>query len=99
MNMLLNAGPVDGAASDAGAVFNPSNPWFVIGCVAVIAIGVAIIAYIMFRTPNSAAKIGDVPSIELGDMPEAQETEETEEETPAEDAPVEDAEKAEEAAE
>ena len=46
------------------------DTWVIVGCIAVIAIGVAIIAYIMFRTPNTAAKIGDVPSIELGDVPE-----------------------------
>ncbi|MBQ8858841.1 MAG: hypothetical protein IJ012_03520 [Clostridia bacterium] len=56
------------------------DTWVIIGCIAVIAIGVGIIAYIMFRTPNTAAKIGDVPSIELGDMPEAPEAD-TETET------------------
>ncbi len=80
MNMLLNADVGGGMPPESNAVFDPSNPWFIIGCIAVIAIGVGVIAYIMFRTPSASAKIGDVPSIELGDIPEVPEADaETEE--------------------
>ena len=51
--------------------------WVVIGCIAVIVIGVAVIAYILFRTPKAPASFGDTPSIDLGDMPEAEEAEGT----------------------
>ncbi len=49
-------------------------------CVGVIAIGVAVIAYILLRTPQKPASFGDVPSIELGDEP-AEEAEENAGET------------------
>ena len=41
----------------------------IFGCVAVIVIGVAVIAYILLRTPKKPASFGDTPSIELGDAP------------------------------
>lgn len=44
----------------------------IVGCVAVIAIGVAVIAYILLRTPQKPASLGDVPSIELGEEPAAE---------------------------
>ena len=42
-------------------------------CVGVIAVGVAVIAYILLRTPQKAASFGDTPSIELGEDPAAKE--------------------------
>ena len=48
--------------------------WVVIGCIAVIVIGVAVIAYILFRTPKAPASFGDTPGIDLGEMPLAEET-------------------------
>jgi hypothetical protein len=50
-------------------------------CVGVIAIGVAVIAYILLRTPQKPASFGDVPSVELGEQPEAEGTEENAEAT------------------
>ena len=41
----------------------------IVGCVAVIVIGVAVIAYILLRTPKKPASFGDTPSIELGEVP------------------------------
>ena len=41
-------------------------------CIAVIAIGVAVIAYILLRTPKKPASFGDAPSIELGEEPKAE---------------------------
>lgn len=48
--------------------------WVVIGCIAVIVIGVAVIAYILFRTPKAPASFGDTPGIDLGEMPETEES-------------------------
>ena len=50
-------------------------------CIAVIAIGVAVIAYILLRTPKKPASFGDVPSVELGEQPETEGTEENAEAT------------------
>lgn len=50
-------------------------------CIAVIAIGVAVIAYILLRTPKKPASFGDAPSVELGEQPEAEGTEENAEAT------------------
>lgn len=51
-------------------------------CVGVIAIGVAVIAYILLRTPQKAASFGDTPSVELREDPAAKEEgEEATEET------------------
>lgn len=73
---LLNTNAVSGADG-----LSMSHPLVIIGCIAVIAIGVGVIAYVMFRTPNAAAKIGDTPSIELGDIPEATEADAATEES------------------
>ncbi|MBQ8174503.1 MAG: hypothetical protein IJ009_03795 [Clostridia bacterium] len=48
------------------------GPLEIVGCVAVIAVGVAVIAYILLRTPKKPASFGDVPSIELNEQPEAE---------------------------
>ncbi len=40
-----------------------------VGCVLVIAAGVAVILYTLLRTPKTPASIGDYPSIDLGEMP------------------------------
>ena len=53
-------------------------------CVGVIAIGVAVIAYILLRTPQKAASFGDVPSVELGEDSTAKEEGEEATEEPAE---------------
>ena len=53
-------------------------------CVGVIAIGVAVIAYILLRTPQKPASFGDVPSIELGEDPAAKEEGEEQKEEPTE---------------
>ncbi len=51
--------------------------WVVIGCIAVIVVGVAVIAYILFRTPKTPASVGNMPSIDLGEMPNGEEAAET----------------------
>lgn len=53
-------------------------------CVGVIAIGVAVIAYILLRTPQKAASFGDTPSVELGEDPAAKGEGEEATEEPAE---------------
>lgn len=40
-------------------------------CAAVIAAGVGVIMYVLLRTPKNSARIGDRPSITLGDEPQA----------------------------
>ncbi len=45
----------------------------IIGCVAVIAVGVAIIMYALLRTPKTPAGFGARPSIGLGEMPQVDE--------------------------
>ena len=49
------------------------NPEVIFACIAVIAVGIAIIMYTLLRTPKTPAGMGDRPSIDLGDMPESDE--------------------------
>lgn len=43
------------------------SPLAVVGCIAVIVVGVAVIMYVLFHAPKDAAAIGDRPEIGLGD--------------------------------
>ena len=54
-------------------------------CVGVIAVGVAVIAYILLRTPQKPASFGDTPSIELGEEPVAEGEADVEEKEEASD--------------
>ncbi len=57
--------------------------------VAIIAIGVGVIAYVLLHAPKDAARIGDTPEISLGEMPEPTEGDITEEAPTAEETPAE----------
>lgn len=63
--------------------------WEIIACVGVIVVGVAVIAYILLRTPQKPASFGDTPSIELGEEPatedEGEEVNEAEKESEPEE--------------
>ena len=63
------------------------HPAVVAGCIAAIAIGVAIIMYTILRTPKAPASFGDRPSIDLGDEVPETPTEEEGEEAPAVEEP------------
>ena len=64
------------------------HPGVVFGCIAAIAVGVAIIMYTVLRTPKDTAKFGNRPSIDLGEVPD-EPTEEGAEEIAADDASAE----------
>ncbi len=46
------------------------TPELIILSVAIILIGVGVIAYVLLHGPKNAAHIGDTPEISLGDIPE-----------------------------
>ena len=54
------------------------HPGVVFGCIAAIAVGVAIIMYTVLRTPKDTAKFGNRPSIDLVEDPNAPDEEITE---------------------
>ena len=62
------------------------DPKLVFACIAIIAVGVAIIMYTLLRTPKTPAGIGSVPSIDLGEEPKAEEPDEAEDAAPADEA-------------
>ena len=57
------------------------GPEVIIPCVAIIAVGVAVIMYTLLRTPKTPAGMGSTPSIDLGEMPEPTDDEAEKEET------------------
>ena len=61
------------------------HPAVVAGCIAAIAVGVAIIMYTILRTPKAPASFGDRPSIDLGDEVPDEPIEEEGEKDPAEE--------------
>lgn len=58
--------------SNGEAVTNSTamNPWVTVACIAAICVGVAIIAYVLLRTPKKPAGMGEQPHIDLGAAPE-----------------------------
>ncbi len=55
---------------EAMASSTSMNPFVTIGCIAAICVGVAIIAYVLLRTPKKPAGMGEQPHIDLGTAPE-----------------------------
>lgn len=67
----------------------PLSPLAIVGCIAVIAVGVAVIMYVLFHAPKEGAAVGTRPEIGLGDDGDA-----PSDDADAEDAPAEDGEDA-----
>lgn len=60
------------------------DPLTIVGCVAMIAAGVALIAYILLRTPKNAAPVGTKSEISLGEpLPSEEEATDTPQEASA----------------
>ena len=63
----------------------PLSPLAIVGCIAVIAVGVAVIMYVLFHAPKEGAAVGTRPEIGLGDDGDAPSDDADEEDAPAED--------------
>ena len=63
----------------------PLSPLAIVGCIAVIAVGVAVIMYVLFHAPKEGAAVGTRPEIGLGDDGDAPSDDADAEDAPAED--------------
>ncbi len=59
------------------------SPEMIILCIAIIAVGVGVIAYVLLHGPKEAAHIGSPAEISLGEEPDADDASEEEDGAPA----------------